>query len=476
MPALRARAAVGGCLLALVASEARAAATEPSDPSAPARRECEALTAQGRRSDAVLACSRALETTHSAVNVRALVRALVDGPTPPTATELSLALGVIRVEHDRGGAATAAAAAADVAERMGDMVMLERCVDELRETAPDDPAVREAEAVLAARCPPWRFWGGWLLVAAAVAGTLGHAGRRFVRGRRRRTAVPAAAALGAALVLAPSARADDPGVPQHGWLSKWPVDDQHPEASIPPEKERNADPLQFGYWLQDLAWKAERSSRRGDHTAAVRYYHALAVAVPDRAVGFVKTCEEYEALGDRDQAIENCGQALLRDGLTVGDYGHFVRLVLAKPGPLAEKDSAALTQVLQHMREDPAGRDAVDDLECQVGTRTSNVAQLEECTRGLQARAPDDPRTVSYLWALAVAKGDHAAASALVDRAKAAGIAPADVQRMSDATAKNAMAGRVRTVLFALTFALLFAAMAVGGRAFVMRRRLSASR
>jgi hypothetical protein len=330
--------------------------------------------------------------------------------------------------------------------------------------------------VLAARCPPWRFWGGWILVAAAVAGTLGDAGRRLARGRRGRTALPAAAALGAALVLAPPAHADGPSVPQHGWLSKWPVDDQHPEGSIPPEKERNADPLQFGYWLQDLVWKAESSSRRGDHAASARYYHALAVAVPDRAVGFVKTCEEYETLGDRDQAIENCGQALLRDGLTVGDYGHFVHLVLAKPGPLAEKDSAALDQVLQHMREDPAGREAVDDLECQVGARRSNAAQLEECTRGLQASAPNDPRTVSYLWALAVAKGDDAEARALVDRARAAGIAPADVQRMSDATAKNAWAGRVRTLLFTVAIALLFAAMAVTGRAFLMRRRLSASR
>jgi hypothetical protein len=471
------RFAVGACALALgLASNAAAAPDDPADASLALRRECETLTAQGRRDEAVLACSNALQTVRSGANVRALVSALVDGPTPPTSSELAIALTVTAQEHDRGGGPTAAAAACDIAERIGDMIMLQQCADELRRTAPDDPATRRAVSVLAAQCPPWRFWGGWALIAAAVAGALVHAGRRAARRWARRASVPAAAAVTMVLLARPgAARADAPAVPEHGWLNnKWHIDDEHPEANIPSETERNADPLQFGYWLQDLAWKAEHASRTGDHAAAVKYYSALAVAVPDRAIGFVKTCEEYEALGDGDKAIEMCGQALLRDGLTVHDYDHFIHLVLAQPRPLRDKETASLAEVLLHMREDPAGRDFVDDLECQVGTRTSNVAQLEECTAALQARAPDDPKTISYLWALAVAKGNTGEAAKLVDRAKAAGVAPQDIERMSRATEDRTLQRTVHVLLWAAAIGLLAAGMAVAARAIVARRRLAA--
>jgi hypothetical protein len=468
---MRARAALGACAFGLATGSA--AAADPGDASLAWRRDCEALTALGRRSEAVLACSRALETVRSGDNVRALVSALVDGPTPPTSAELALALAVTATERDKGGAVTSAAATCDIAERIGDLPMLQRCADELRRIAPDDPATGKAESALSAACPPWRFWGGWSLVAVALAATLGHAGRRSLARRRAMVArLPAAAALSAAL-LAPAvtARADEPEPQRRTGLSRWPVDDAHPESSIPSDKDRDADPLQFGYWLQDVSWKAEIASKRDDHAAAARYYRALGLAVHDRAVAFVKACEEYEALGDRDQAIEMCGQALLRDGLTVKDYDHFVHLVLGQTRPLTDKETFALAQVLDHMREDPAGRDVVDDLECQVGARTSNVAQLRECTAALAARSPDDPRTISYLWALAVAEDDGSGAEVLVERARTAGVAPQDVERMSHTTQTSVWHRRVRTVLVVVAFCLLAAAMAVAGRAVAARRR-----
>ncbi len=54
------------------------------DASLPWRRDCETLTLFGPRREAVLACSAALERSHSDATVRALVSALVDGPSPPT--------------------------------------------------------------------------------------------------------------------------------------------------------------------------------------------------------------------------------------------------------------------------------------------------------------------------------------------------------------------------------------------------------
>jgi hypothetical protein len=487
--ALGAGPLAGAILLFAAPARAQGAA----DPSAADRHACETLTDQGRRGDAVLACSRAVQTVRSDANVRALVHALVGGPAALTTTDLAIALSITAREREAGSRITAAAATCDIAERMGDMVMLQRCADDLRTTAPDDPATARAAAILAARCPPWRFWGGWSLVAATLGGTLAHALRRSARRSRNtsRAAAPAPApahapasaraltlalTLGAGLLGAASpsvARADVPPAPQHGWLSKWPIDDAHPEAAIPPENERNADPLQFGYWLQDLTWKAERSSAHGDHAAAARYYHALAVAVPDRAVGFLKECEEHEALGHRDEAVEACGQALLRDGLTVHDYDHFVQLELGQPRPLTEKETAALAQVIAHMKEDPAGRDAAADVECQVGARTSNVAQLEACTTALAARGPEDARLVSYRWALAVAKGDRDEAAALIARAPAAGVAPQDVERMSRTTQETMRQQTLRLLLSVVAIVLLVAGLGAVGRLLGARKRVA---
>ncbi len=471
---MKALAAAGGCALALSVG-AVAQAADPVDPSRDDRSSCLALTAAGQRVEAVMACSRALETVRSGENRRALVSALVDGPAPPTTTDLAIALQITAAERDRGGALTASAAACDIAERMGDMIMLERCADQLVAIAPSDPATLRAKAALAAASPPWRFWTAWSLLASAVGVT---AAQAHVRPRRRGAgpAGAAAAVLCATALASPAARADDPPpVPRHGWLNKWPIDEAHPEQNIPPEKDRDADPLSFGYWLQDVTWKAETYSKRGDHVNAARFYKVLGLAVPDRAIGYLKACDEYEAAGDREQAIEACGQGLLRDGLTVRDYTHFVDLMLGQPGTLGKKQQAALAEVLAHMRDDAAGRGAVDEQECRVGTRTSNIAQLEECTAALQARSPNDAKTISYLWALAVARGDSGAAQELVERARTAGVADADVARMAEATERNTWMRRARWALWVAAAGLLAAAAFVVARTTLARRRLAAS-
>ena len=438
------------------------------------RADCEALAALGRRREAVESCSSALERMHSNPNVLALVRALVVGPTPPTTTELSEALSVIAVERDRApDGVTPAAGVCIIAESLGDGVMLQHCAEELERRDPNDPETRHARDVLAARCPPWRFWTGWGILAAAALLTLGHALWRRVRRPPVRTALAAAAMLtGSLWVAAGTAHAHDPppATTAHAWLSKWPVDDTHPESSIPSDADKNADPLQFGYWLQDLALKAELAAGRGDHAASARFYGALAHAVSDRAVAYLKMCQQYEALGDRDRAIESCGQALLRDGLTVDDYTHFVHLVLSRPGPLGDKETLALTAVLHHMREDPAGRAAVDELECEVGVKTSSVAQLEECTAALAARAPADPRTLSYLWALAIDRGKLDEAAEIVARARAAGMPAESVDRMRQTTMGRA-SRRGTVKIFALgAISALLAAVAVLAETRVRRR------
>jgi tetratricopeptide (TPR) repeat protein len=437
----RARAAAGG--LGEADALFRQGEAEYPDGSLLFRADCETLAALGRRREAVASCAGALERKHSNANVLALVRALVGGPTPPTTTELFEALSITAAEREKAPeGVTPAAAACVIAESLGDGVMLQHCAEELERRDRDDPETRHALDVLAARCPPWRFWTGWGALAAATLLTLGHALRRRARALfgRRALAATVAVLVGTLCMVAGSAHADDApaATGSRAWLSKWPVDDADPESGIPGDAQKNADPLEFGYWLQDLARKAEQAADRGDHAAAVRFYGALAQAVPDRAVAYLKLCQQYEAMGDRDRAIDSCGQGLLRDGLTVGDYAHFVHLVLSRPGPLGDKETLALTAVLGHMRADPQGRAAVDELECEVGVKTSNVAQLEQCTAGLAARAPADPRTLSYLWALALEQGKLEEAAEIVDQARSEGMPAESVERMQQTTAARA--------------------------------------
>jgi tetratricopeptide (TPR) repeat protein len=438
------------------------------------RRDCEALVAMGQRDEAAKACATAVGAWRSSANLLALVKALVDGPSPPTTVRLAQALQIVAHEHHFGPSITAAAAACEIAESIGDNVMLQGCAQELQRINPDHPATLEALSRLDVRCPPWRFWLGWGAILAAILATLVHALAHKLRGlRSRRAGVVVVAMVSVAIGSWTRAAAADPREDPNNWLSKIHIDEQHPDSSMPTEAQRNADPLEFGYWLQDIALKGEHASKRGNHAAAARFYEALVKAVPDRSIGYVKACEEYEATGDLEQAINRCGQALLVDGARVSDYTHFVRLVLSKPGKLTDKDAGALAQVLSHMREDPAGQPFVDDLECQVGTRTTNVAELKECTAGLAARAPKDPKTISYEWALAAASGDARAAEALLAQASAAGVAPASIEQMKKETASLRMRSALRTTAFTAAIGLLLAGIVVAVRTLLARRRLA---
>jgi len=428
------------------------------------RRRCEALTALGRRADAMAECIRALADAHTWVNQRALLRAMVDGPVAPSVDQIFQALAFIRLVNTVSPrTAIPALLVCEIASSTGNGPALVQCATELEKVAPGDAETLRIQSMVAALCPPARFWAGWLALLAWVLVTAGHALYGAVARGRRTAGLAAVAAIAAGLLLAlPGvARADALHPAEPGMLSKWPVDDAHPEQHIPDEKARASEPLEFGYWLQDCAFKAESATKHGNHAAAIKYYAALAAAVPDRAISYSKMCDEYEALGEKDKALESCGQAILRAGARVGDYIHFVNLDLAKPGPLPEKDVVALGRVLQTLKEDRLGKDAVPELECKVGVRTSNVVQLRECTAALAASAPDGAKTVTYLWALATLEGQYDEASRLVARAGQAGVATPDLDNMRKATAAERTRHKQRILLVVLAVAVAFLAIAI---------------
>jgi hypothetical protein len=172
----------------------------------------------------------------------------------------------------------------------------------------------------------------------------------------------------------------------------------------------------------------------GDHKAAARYYVALAKAVPDRGVAFAKLCASLEAAGLRERALTACGQALSREGVRVEDFVRFVRLTLAKPGPLTEVELKEADAAVKHLSAQPDAGLAGHHLACELATRLEGTERLERCTAALVATAPSDPKTVYFQWALAVRRKDRDQARALIQRAQAAGMPADGVTRMTRAT------------------------------------------
>jgi tetratricopeptide (TPR) repeat protein len=408
-----------------------------------ARRECQALTRLGQHFEAVQSCLRALRNGGSPVEMRAMVGAFMSGPEPPTTGELAQAMRLARRARDTApGEPWGYAAECDIAERIRDTQMLEHCLNDLERVASPHDETARAIAMVAPLRSSWLTWAAWSLILLLGLVTVGNLVWRATRssqsrGGARTQVAMIVLALASAFAAPKLAWAEDAGPGEYdpqtahpGLLSDWAVDDQNPEKSIPSDQKKERNPLQFGYWLMDLTWKASHATAKGDHQAAIKFYRALATAVPDRSVSFVRLCESYEAAGEWKNAVDSCALALTRPGVTANDYTHFFTLTLAKRGELAKEEVDALSNVVEHLREDPVGRDLADDLSCQLGVRLEDVLRLDQCTTALIAKAPNDPKTILYRWALAVARGNFDDAEALIDQARTTTMKPEGIDQM----------------------------------------------
>jgi hypothetical protein len=265
----------------------------------------------------------------------------------------------------------------------------------------------------------------------------------------------------------PAAESD---VPSGDGLSKWKIDEADPVKSVPGEKERNSDPLQFGYHLMDLAEKGGIAAKKGDHHAAVKYFAALAKAVPDRSVSFAKLCTSYEALGEWAKAVDACRTALGLEGVTVADSSHFVRLMLAKRTALLPAEVEDIVAVVDHLRADETTRAAAVELDCEIGLRLEDVKRLDTCASALAATGPDQPRTISYQWALALARKDFAAARSAIEHAKSSAMPLEAIERMDEATVRAEPLWHKGTRDWRVVAA-LGTLLAVASTAYWMRRR-----
>ncbi len=375
----------------------------------------------------------------------------------------------------------------DIARRLGNADAVDSCLADLQRVAPNHPATKQALA-LATEHAAFGSWVLRILFLLALVATLADAlwcrARTTPRSRRsrgsRRSAPPASpkpalllvvvcsllSGLGSGVARAePSAGSDQ--------LSEFKIDGTDPEASVPSVELQNSRPLEFGYYLQDLAAKAEKAAKKGDHASEARYYRALAAAAPTTSFPPRKLCDALEAAGDIPNAIVACRTALTRQASTVGDYLHFVRVVLASKGPLAPGEREELNVVLTHLTSEAQLGALPTMLRCEVALRFGDTPALEACSAELGKTAPNDPKTVSFQWALALRKHDRATALQLVARARGMGVSQDGVARMEQATRQMTWRLIGRCALLALGAALVAALMTLGFRRLAQRRRLA---
>jgi hypothetical protein len=363
----------------------------------------------------------------------------------------------------------------DIGRRLGNADVLASCVDDIRRIAPESDALKQALS-LAADHPSGIVRLFRLFLALTLLGTLGHALRTWlVRSRQRR----ASAVMSAVICLViwgsgsgvASAGATPPAVPGgKDHLSAFQINDEDPESSIPGQDVAVKEPLQYGYLLQDLAAKAEKASKKGEHAAAARYYGAIAKAAPTVAYPSRQMCVELEAAGDVPTAIQACRAAITRLGSTMGDYTRFVSLVLGSKEPLPPDERKELDNVLKHMQQQQPGA-VTTMLRCEVALRFKDVPTLEACTAELSKLAPNDPKTVSLQWALAVEKRDRGTAISLLDRARSVGVSATVLAKMEQSTRAILLRRVERLTLLVLAVVLVSAGLVYGRRWLSTRRQ-----
>ncbi len=359
----------------------------------------------------------------------------------------------------------------DIGRRLGSASLLESCVEDLRRVAPRSDALKQA-LFMAAEQPSTGVKLFRLLLGLGLLGTFVHACRAAWIARSRRRRVPSVASLAVCLVSfglgGGAASAQMTAAKDH--LSDFKIDDADPEAGIPAPDVATREPLQYGYLLQDLAAKAESLSKRGDHAAAARFYGALAKAAPTVAYPPRQMCFELEAAGDLPKAIQACRSAISRLGSTAADYTRFVSMVLGATGPLPADERKELEAVIKHMEEEAKDGTVPTMLRCEVDLRFKDIAALEACTAKLARLAPNDPKTVSLQWALAVEKRDRTSALGLLDRARGLGVSAAALAKM-EAGMQAIRRRQVQRLALLIVAVLLLAAGLQLGRRWLGARR-----
>jgi tetratricopeptide (TPR) repeat protein len=441
---------------------ARVRASEPESALA-ARRHCQVLTELGQHTEAMAACLETRKLSHTVMDERAMVGAVLTGDQAPSVEELATAIRLVQLTKRLPDQPFGDAALCEVAYRIGDSGMLKKCVEGMQRIAPDHYETRRWSAALHTG-PVWPYWLGWGALALGAVVTLAHA----VAGRLRAGVAAAAPALVAVALLGfarpalaqagettpptpkPAVsveRLDADKLPEdrkdvHWQLSsKFIINPEDPESSVPSLEDKNSAPMQFGYYIQDLSSEAVYAEQKGNFVKAGKFWAALSKAVPDVAVGHRRACRAFRRAEDSEKALLHCSAALSRSGVIIDDYAQYGELMLAKPGLMQPVDIADLDAVIDHLRSSTEGQPdsliAGERLACGLGVQLSDEKRLLRCTDALsKSIVKDHVNTLFFRWNLAMLRRNYGEAKRLLPEMKKAGMPPPALQKAEEKTAE----------------------------------------
>ena len=251
--------------------------------------------------------------------------------------------------------------------------------------------------------------------------------------------------------------------------SLFSINEDDPVKSIPTPEERDKNPLEFGYYLQDMILRGEDALHAKQWDRVAKYYEALARAVPDRAISFSRLCRAYAELGkDRHRSCQSRA-AMELGGAMVIDHIRFVNLTLSK-AKLTPADFTNMDRSLVHLREHLAqhppkaaakpllptevpAKDKQEELpvnmplEVEVlawhlGVRAEDAGRLSTCLTALQSVHAPESVIVPFEWSAAILTKDPSKASAVLARAKSAGLPDAAIAGMRAGQARDLCAQR----------------------------------
>jgi hypothetical protein len=245
------------------------------------------------------------------------------------------------------------------------------------------------------------------------------------------------------------------------------VNGEDPENTIPPKM----DAMTYGYYVMELADKGVEAFARKEYDRAAKFYRTLVKVVPDKAIGFSKLCETYEAGGKPELAEQACAEALSLPGATVADHARYVELYLKnRPEELLGAEVQRVDEVIANIAAEEKAKLVAARLECRLGARLEDEERLEKCTAALNAADPHDPVNISFSWALAIARNDRDAAEGELARAEAAGMPAEALESMrvrGERLLARGMSQKTQLALLGAGFAGLLAAVGT----FLVRRR-----
>lgn len=435
----------------------------------PRRRRCQALTELGQREAAITACRDLLNTVvPSAADWEATVAALMLGEGKPSDNDLADARRfVARAEGADPESVWAAASRCAVARRLHDRAALSECAEQLARLAPDDALTRQFTAAQPAwhAALPWLKRGLLAALALAVTLTLLH------RALGRRVAAPALA-LAFVLVSNPSS-AQDFGIVEESANDSCVGPPTAEDQTAADETDAFRDEMKLVQGILDKVKAAEQHIETGDWKSAVAGYNEVVTTIPYFVKGWRRLCEGYSSLGMPVEGAHACRQVLASKEAGAWDRAMLVHHLLTgpdagKPATLSESKNLAAEAIAQA----PAERWGYD-AQCEVALKTEDTAALHRCTQKLDELAPDDRKTLSLLWSLALKEQRLNDAELLIERAQRSGMDEPTLTRMRQTLQARSSVGRrlMTSAPWGLVAAALGTALFVSARRYSSRRR-----